>query len=69
MLCDNVEELKFEKATENGKNILKMNITLTSFDNRNSNDTRKTTSYNTNYVVNYSNEYNVTQDKNEYIVK
>ena len=46
-----------------------MNITLTSFDNRNSNDTRKTTSYNTNYVVNYSNEYNVTQDKNEYIVK
>ncbi len=69
LLCDNVEELKFEKATENGKNILKMNITLTSFDNRNSNDTRKTTSYNTNYVVNYSNEYNVTQDKNEYIVK
>ena len=56
MLCDNVEYLKFEKREENQKNILHMDLTLTSME-----ETKKDgegniiPTYSTDYVMDYSN--------------
>lgn len=67
LLCDNVNNVNneaiFTKKIENGRTILQVKFEVASLSSEGK------TSFSTSYVLDYSNEYNETQENDEYIIK